>query len=168
MADKSSTGSMTVGHLTIDHPINDCELTTVFGDATFRSYVVSRDMEESWYERESTPGEVFVFRLGKMGFVFRVELDEFCICITCQILCFLFVESFIVGGLEKVVSYHAVKVNISFKDYRSEVLVCKADYESAVLVKFFHHSVLELGQVVSAFLPFFVLFKEQFEVSRKL
>ena len=55
-----------------------------------------------------------------------------------------------------------------FKDYWSKVLVCKAYYEAAVLIKFFHHSVLELGQVISALLPCFVLFKEQFKVSCKI
>ena len=55
-ANESSTGLMMVGHLTIDHPINDQELTTTFRDTTFRSYVVlvSSDMEESWDERKST------------------------------------------------------------------------------------------------------------------
>ena len=48
MSGKSSTGSATVGYLAIDHLINDRELTTAFGDATFRSYVVSSDMKESW------------------------------------------------------------------------------------------------------------------------
>ena len=54
MSDKSLTGSATVGYLAIDHLINDRELTTAFGDAMFRSYVVSSDMKESWYERELT------------------------------------------------------------------------------------------------------------------